>query len=72
MQQPSHRFDVVLQPSFPDEPIVLRSAADPNRATMAFHEELQRLTSQGAMGELIMLKHNDVPKRILRHPLEGR
>ena len=69
--QPSHRFDVVLQPAFPDAPIVLRSAVDPNQATLAFHEELQRLTTQGAIGELILLRYNDVPTRLLRHPLEG-
>jgi hypothetical protein len=69
--QPSHRFDVVLQPSLPEAPIVLRSAIDPNQATLAFHEELQRLTTQGAIGELILLRYNDVPTRLLRHPLEG-
>ena len=69
--QPSHQFDVVLQPSLPDEPVVLRSTVDPNHATMAFQEELERLTAQRAMGELIMLKYNDVPKRLLRQLLEG-
>ena len=69
--QLSHRFDVVLQPSLPDAPIVLRSTVDPNQATLAFHEELQRLTTQGAIGELIMLRYNNVPKRLLRQPLEG-
>jgi hypothetical protein len=68
--QPAHRFDVVLQPSLPDEPIVLRSVADPNHATLAFHEELERLTVERAMGELVMLRYNDMAKRILRQPLE--
>ena len=68
MQQPSQRFAVVLQASSTDEPIVLRATADPNTATMAFHEELQRLTTQGATGELIVLKHQGVP--ILRQPLK--
>ncbi len=69
--QPSHQFDVGLQPSLPDEPIVLRSTVDPNHATMVFQEELERLTAEGAMGELVMLRYNDMPKPILRQSLEG-
>ena len=66
---PSHRFEVVLQASSADEPIVLRSAADPNNATIAFHEELQRLTTQGATGELLMWNHRKGHTPILRQPL---
>ncbi len=69
--QLSHRFEVVLQPSLPDEPIVLRSTVDPNDATVAFHQELERLTAQRAMGELILMRHNRISKRILRQPLQG-
>ena len=67
----SQRFEVVLQASSADEPIiVLRSTADPNLATMAFHEELQRLTIQGAVGELHMRKHHGTRPPILRQPLD--
>jgi hypothetical protein len=69
--QLSHRFEVVLQPSLPDEPIVLRSTVDPNDATVAFHQELERLTAQRAMGELILMRYNRISKRILRQPLQG-
>jgi hypothetical protein len=66
---PSHRFQVVLQPSATDAPIVLRSAADPNQATLAFHEELQRLMTQGVAGELAMRNHQHGRTPILRQPL---
>ena len=33
------RFEVVLQASSADEPIVLRTVDDPNAATLAFHAE---------------------------------
>ena len=69
--QLSRRFEVVLQPSLPDEPIVLRSTVDPNDATVAFHQELERLTAQRAMGELILMRYNRISKRILRQPLPG-
>jgi hypothetical protein len=67
---PSHRFAVGLQASSADEPIVLRSAADPNNATIAFHEELQRLTTQGTTGELLMWNHHKGHTPILRQPLD--
>jgi hypothetical protein len=67
---PSHRFQVALQLSATDAPIVLRSAADPNLATLAFHEELQRLTTQGVTGELVMRNHQHSRTPILRQPLE--
>jgi hypothetical protein len=54
----SHLFTVVWRASPADEPIVLRSAADSNLATMAFHEELARLSRQEATGELVMRNHD--------------
>ena len=69
--QPSHRFDIVLQPSRPDEPVVLRSAVDPNQATVAFQEEFERLTAEGTLGELVMLRCNAISTPILRQPLAG-
>jgi hypothetical protein len=65
------RFEVVLQASPTDEPIVLRSSANPNTATLAFHDELRRLTTQQATGELIMRKRTSVHP-ILRQPLASR
>ncbi len=53
---PSHQFEIVWQTSPAEEPTVLRSAADANEATMAYHEELVRLRRQEAPGELMMRK----------------
>jgi hypothetical protein len=53
---PSHPFEIVWRTSPAEESIVLRSAADANEATMAFHEELVRLRRQEAPGELMMRK----------------
>ena len=63
------RFQVVLQTSSRHEPVVLRSAADSDQATIAFDEELQRLTTQGLRGELTLLNHNKGGGPILRYPL---
>ena len=65
------RFEVVLQASPSDEPIVLRTSDDPNAATMAFHDELKRLTTQKATGELVMRTGKSVHP-ILRQPLASR
>ena len=65
------RFEVVLQASPTDEPIVLRTVDDPNAATLAFHDEFTRLTTQQATGELIMRKRTSVHP-ILRQPLASR
>ena len=70
--QPTPRFAVVLQPSPADEAIVLQETPDPNQATLAFHEELRRLTTQGATGELLMCNHHNAHIPILRLPLPGR
>ena len=69
--QPTPRFTVMLRPSPADEPIVLRETPDPNDATLAFHEELHRLTTQGAKGELLMCNHDNARIPILRLPLTG-
>ena len=69
MHSPSSQFELVMQASSADEPILLRSEADPNNATVAFHEELRRLTLQGVTGELIVRKHNGARNPVLRQPL---
>jgi hypothetical protein len=48
------QIEIVWQTSPGEAPIVLRSAADPNEATTAFHQELARLRRQKATGELFM------------------
>jgi len=68
-RRPSHRFEVVWQTASAGDPVVLRSFADPDHATLAFHEELQRLTRQGAAGELHMRKPHGAPSPLLRQPL---
>ena len=70
MQHPPDRFKVVWQASSGAEHIVLRSTADPNTATLAFHEELERLATQGATGELLVLNHVGARSPVLRQPLD--
>jgi hypothetical protein len=48
------QIEIVWRPSQGEASIVLRSAADANAATTAFHQELARLRRQKATGELIM------------------
>jgi hypothetical protein len=64
------RFEIVWQPSPSEAPIVLRSAVDANEATMAFHEELARLRSQEATGELFMRKGDSARHPLVRQPLK--
>jgi hypothetical protein len=66
-----NRFEIVWQASSAETPIVLRSAADANEATIAFHEELARLRSQQATGELLMWKGDRVRPPFLRQPLKN-
>jgi hypothetical protein len=62
-------FEIVFLAAAADEPLVLRATADPNTATLAFHEELQRLTTQGATGELVVLNYHGAAIPLLRQPL---
>ena len=48
--------------------LVLHATTDPNAATLAFHEELQRLTTQEARGELLVRMY-DAHVPLLRQPL---
>jgi hypothetical protein len=63
------QFEVVFQAPPGDAPIVLRSTADANEATMAFHEVLQRLRRQMATGELIVRNADCALVPLLRQPL---
>ena len=60
------RFEVVWQPSPADTPAVLTSTADANAATMAFHEELARLTVQEAPGEVFVRNSTRAQPPLLR------
>jgi hypothetical protein len=61
-----HPFEVVLQASGAAAAEVLRSAPDPDRATLAFHLERQRLTEHQVAGELqLRVHHDDEPRTLL-------
>jgi hypothetical protein len=70
---PGHRFpyEIVLVP-FPSGTAVSRgSAVDADQATVAFHSELQLLKRERRQGELVILKHSDEDRPILREPLNS-
>ena len=64
-----HPFEVVLNASTARESQVLHTAYDANRATLAFHAELQRLMEQHRGGELLLVRHDALPRTLLRQPL---
>jgi hypothetical protein len=66
---PWHQVEIVWRTSPAEEPIVLRSAADANEATMAFHEELARLTVQEASGEVFVRNSTPAQPPLLRQSL---
>jgi hypothetical protein len=68
---PPVRFEIVFLTAAVDEPRVLRSTTDPNTATLAFHEELVRLTIRKATGELILCKPTTAHAPLLRQPLSS-
>ncbi len=68
---PPIRFEIVFQAAADDEPRVLCATADPNTATLAFHEELMHLTVQEATGELILRKPTTAHLPLLRQMLCG-
>ena len=66
---PSQHFEVVWQPSRAEAPIVLRTAPDAIAATLAFREELARLRTQEAPGELLVRNGDRVRPPLVRQPL---
>ena len=64
-----HPFDVVLNASGAREAQVLHTACDANRATLAFEAERQRLMEQQIGGELLLVRHKELPRTLLRQPL---
>jgi hypothetical protein len=63
------QFEIVWQATPAEAPIVLRLATDANEATMAFREELARLRTQEATGELIVRNGERTHPPLLRQPL---
>jgi hypothetical protein len=63
------QFEIVWQASADEVPIVLRSATDANEATIAFREELARLRTQEATGELLVRNGDRSHPALLRQPL---
>jgi hypothetical protein len=62
-------FEIVLMPPSQEKPVPLRSTNDPDKATVAFHAELQRLKQERAQGELVVLQQGAEGTTLLRQPL---
>jgi hypothetical protein len=69
MRRQLQTFEIVLLPPAEEKPVPLRSTNDPNKATMVFHAELQRLRQEHAQGELVVLQAGDEGNTLLRQPL---
>ncbi len=66
---PLDAYEVVMNFSGARPSVVLRTAPDPDQATVAFHVARQRLTRDQVAGELSLV-HRDAPARtLLREPL---
>jgi hypothetical protein len=66
---PLARFEIVLEAEGAREPLVLRSAPDGDRATLAFYDEWERLRAEHAAGHLLLVCHDEVARTLLRQPL---
>jgi hypothetical protein len=67
-------FEIVFRPDSDEAPIPLESVGDANQATMAFHDQVQRLTREGTPGELVIMNRNGNQdsvegSAVLRQPL---
>ncbi len=62
-------YQIVFKPTSDDPDVVLRQAASPDQATVAFHEERERLQRHRAVGELVVLRLSGEPCTLLREPL---
>jgi hypothetical protein len=63
------RFNVVLATDDPVAAVVLHSAPTADEATIAFHQERQRLIQDVVRGELLVVHHHDETRMLLREPL---
>jgi hypothetical protein len=62
-------FEIVLMSPAEEKPVPLRSTNDPNKATLVFHAELQRLKQERARGELVVMQQGGEGNALLRQPL---
>jgi hypothetical protein len=69
VSEPAPVFEIVLLPLSKEAPIPLRSTDNADKATMEFHEELQRLMKERVQGELVILQHGEQASALLRQPL---
>lgn len=69
MRRQRPTFEIVLLPPEEEKPVPLRTTNDPNKATMVFHAELQRLRQEHAQGVLLVVQAGDEGNTLLRQPL---
>jgi hypothetical protein len=62
-------FEVVLELPFARKPVLVRSAPDADSATLAFHEEWQRLRENQAEGDLLLVCQDEEARTVLRERL---
>ena len=62
-------FTVVLANEATAEAVVLHSAPTADQATIAFHQARQRLIQDRAVGELVVVHHDEHARTLLREPL---
>ena len=62
-------YDIVLRTATDEAPVSLESVSDANAATLAFHTQYQRLTSEGTTGELVLLNRHDHNQRFDENPV---
>ena len=65
---PRDPFAVMLRTHESAAPVILQSARDANRATIAFHAEKQRLMQRRVEGDLLLM-HQQHARTLLREPL---
>ncbi len=51
-------YEIILRTDTEDAPIPLESVDDADEATLAFHQQLQRLKREGTTGELVLLNRD--------------
>lgn len=63
------RYRIVYRP-VPESPEqLLRRTADPDQATISYHEALNRLKREQAHGEVLLQRINGEPRTLLREQL---
>ena len=65
---PRDPFAIVLRVDDVAAPVVLQSARDADRATVAFHAEKQRLTQRRVVGDLLLVQQKKA-RTLLWEPL---